>query len=390
MGGSLFGNTLGGSTMNASTTNQGAQGTLTASISQPITTNLPIFSMLPPGPRAYDLDQNNSPKKKPAFFTEAPYRSPAPRLGFGYTTPGTKLRGFGDSKSSTTITYGPGGPVVTGSLTDGKPNVLLLTGRDGPSGADAFLNRSHSTPALGSGGRSSVKKLILDKKVDGDLFKTGSSPLRNSGASRVTFSPALGIAAREKDAATSPTKSPSPPPHARSRSTSNRFTAQSTYHVTGGGETSKDSEPSEGAYWLKPDIQTLIRSGHDELMSFPNLVVGRVGYGEIQFLEPVDLTGLSKLSSLLGQVIRFDDKECSVYPDTDEADKPPPGTGLNVRARIILLRCWSLDKATREPIKDATNPAAIKHLKKLSKMKGTTFESFDISEGKWTFTVDHF
>jgi nuclear pore complex protein Nup98-Nup96 len=115
-----------------------------------------------------------------------------------------------------------------------------------------------------------------------------------------------------------------------------------------------------------------------------------VGYGEIHFLDPVDLTGLSKLDELRGQVVRFDDKECTVYPDSDDADKPAPGTGLNVRARIVLVRCWAVDKATREPIKDEKHPSAVKHLKRLKNMRDTHFESFDLSEGKWTFTVDHF
>jgi len=49
-----------------------------------------------------------------------------------------------------------------------------------------------------------------------------------------------------------------------------------------------------------------------------------------------------------------------VYPNIE--DKPPPGNGLNVRARIILLRAWTQDKATREPIKDEKHRAAVKHL----------------------------
>ncbi len=115
-----------------------------------------------------------------------------------------------------------------------------------------------------------------------------------------------------------------------------------------------------------------------------------MSYGEIQFLEPVDLTTLAKLSDLLGEQVRFDEMECSVYPDSDGIDKPPPGSGLNVRARITLLRCWPLDKATRQPIKDEKHPSAVKHMKRLKNMKDTTFESFDIAEGRWTFTVDHF
>ena len=115
-----------------------------------------------------------------------------------------------------------------------------------------------------------------------------------------------------------------------------------------------------------------------------------MGYGEIHFLDPVDLTGLPKLGSLLGEIVRFDDKECSVYPDSDDVDKPPPGSGLNVRARIVLVRCWALDKATREPIKDEKHPMAVRHYKRLKHMKDTHFEGFAIEEGKWAFTVDHF
>jgi nuclear pore complex protein Nup98-Nup96 len=131
-------------------------------------------------------------------------------------------------------------------------------------------------------------------------------------------------------------------------------------------------------------------AGHAELRSCKNLIVGRIGYGEIHFLEPVDLTGLSKLSQLYGDVIRFDDKECSVYPDTDESEKPPVGSYLNVPARVILLRCWANDKATREPVKDENHPLMAKHLKRLKNMKDTKFESFEVGEGKWTFTVVHF
>ena len=77
-------------------------------------------------------------------------------------------------------------------------------------------------------------------------------------------------------------------------------------------------------------------------------------------------------------------------PDLDEADKPPPGSGLNVSARITLVHCWALDKATREPIKDEKHPMAVRHLKRLKNMKNTHFESFDVEEGKWVFKVDHF
>lgn len=391
LGSSLFGV----STLGSSTAPPSGPGTLTASIVEPISSNLPIFSMLPPGPRAIPIDQQQ--KKKPGFFVDVPARSPVQRLPINYTPASSKLRGFGASALSSVL----GVPGQNLSLNNGKAGPFGRT--EAPEG---ILGRSAS-PALGSGGRQSVKKLVLDKKVEAsDLFSRAGSPGLRGSPTKVTFSPALSQAAREKDVArereattqtpeklTQPTQQPT-------RNAPGRFTAHSSFtlgQVPPLGKTANGTEATStapllqhGDYWVKPDLAKLKTCGYEELSSFKDLVVGRVGYGEIRFLEPVDLTGLPKLGALLGELVRFDDKECSVYPDGDEADKPAPGTGLNVKARIILLQCWATDKATREPIKDEEAPAAVKHLKRLRSMKETHFESFDVHEGKWTFTVDHF
>jgi nuclear pore complex protein Nup98-Nup96 len=396
--GGLLGSTGTSGLLNATANAPGAQGSLTASISQPIGANLAIFDMLPPGPRLVNLE-SSQPKKKAGFFVDIPTRSPVPRVQLGYTPANSKLRGFGLSTSASPSAGG--NPFASLTLVPGKPNALSLSrisDNKPPIGTDSFLSRS-SSPSLGSGTQQSVKKVILDKKVDpSELFtKSGGSPGSLRGG-KVVFSPALSIAVREKDAAAalSPpvnviTESPASAP--LNQRTPNRFTAQSTQnalHTDSGPHQAESSVLKEGDYWVKPDLPTLKQTGYDQLSTFSDLIVGRQGYGEIHFLEPVDLTGLPKLSALLGEIVRFDDKECSVYPDSEEVDKPPPGSGLNVRARLTLLRCWAVDKATREPIKDATHPAAIKHLKRLKNMKDTHFESFDINEGKWTFVVDHF
>ena len=206
----------------------------------------------------------------------------------------------------------------------------------------------------------------------------------------MTFSPQLSAAIREKDAAAAAlpqTQSTASSTRGVQR-TPNKFTARAKEGSQADGADADTLD--EGDYYVTPDLSTLKKLGYDELSSFEGLVVSRVGYGEVQFLEPVDLTGLPKLGALLGEVIRFEDKECSVYPDSEDADKPPPGSGLNVKAKLALLRCWAVDKGSREPIKDPSHPAAVKHLKRLKNMKDTHFESFDIVEGKWTFTVDHF
>ncbi|KAJ4479117.1 nucleoporin autopeptidase-domain-containing protein [Lentinula aciculospora] len=382
-GNNLFGTSTFGNSMNTlagSTATPSQQGGLIASINQPIAPNLPIFSMLPPGPRSVDLEQ--STKKKVPFFVDVPTRSPVPRVQLGYTPAKSKLRGFGSSTSTSTLSGSVFAPSTSTALT--------LSMSQTPKQSIEAIFRTQSSPALGSGQRKSVKKLILDKKVEpSELFiKSGGSPLRGGG--KITFSPALSIAAREREAAAAaaspppsqPAKSPTPTP--QPPRTTKRFTASQN------GQVGDEEDLQEGDYYVKPKMETLKASGFDQLSSFKDLIVGRVGYGEIHFLEPVDLTGLLKLGELLGGVIRFEDKECSVYPDADDTEKPLEGSGLNVRARISLKRCWAMDKAHREPIKDEKHPSAVKHLKKLRNMKDTHYENFDFSDGTWTFTVDHF
>ncbi|KAK0230415.1 nucleoporin autopeptidase-domain-containing protein [Armillaria fumosa] len=369
----LFGNP--GNTFNASASVPGAQGTLTASIAQPIATNLPIFSMLPPGPQAVSLDQ--STKKKVSFFVDVPTRSPVPRMQLGFSPASSKLRGFastGSVSSASGLNFSQGAPLA-----------LSLSKSADIKPSDSLLGRSAS-PSLGSGQKRSVKKLIFDKKVSpSDLYV--KSPSNSPGRGRVTFSPALSIAQREKEAEERSQSAnqfiPSSSPGPRSHNPKNTRAAD-------GADVDSSNTLDEGEYWVKPSMETLKGCGYDQISSFEDLVVGREGYGEIRFLEPVDLTGLPKLGSLLGDVIRFDDKECSVYPDSEDVDKPPPGSGLNVRARISLKRCWAVDKANRDPIVDENHPQAIKHLKRLKNMKDTHFESFNVKDGTWTFTVDHF
>ncbi|KIP10403.1 hypothetical protein PHLGIDRAFT_28503 [Phlebiopsis gigantea 11061_1 CR5-6] len=372
-GGSLFGGGLSTSIGPAGQTAP-QPPTLTASIAQPIGANLPIFSIFPPGPRAITLDQ---PKKKSGLFLDLPTRSPVPRLQLGYTPAASKLRGF----TSTSTTPGQGFGM---SLTNGRPGALSLSkaaNQRSLLGPDAILNGSGSTPGLGSGGRQSVKKLTLDRKVHpSDFFRKNTQP-------KVTFNPALSIAARELDAAAATQRLE---PSSKSAQ-KGKFSAEaSNDSVAKDAEKEPEAELKEGSYYVQPTLKELKKRSFGELASTEGLVVGRVGYGEIQFLEPVDLTGLRRTTDLMGEVVRFDDKECSVYPELDEADKPPAGSGLNVAARISLVNCWALDKATRKPIKDESHPGAVRHLKRLKNMKGTHFESFDVGEGKWVFTVDHF
>jgi nuclear pore complex protein Nup98-Nup96 len=381
-GSSIFGGSLGGS--NPFVGSVPAQGTLTPSIDQPVGINLPIFSLLSPAPHTATLDGS---KKKTDLFVDVPTRSPIPFAPRSSVPANSKLRGVPRGFASSSH-LGPSANGLGSSLSfnSGKANALSLTKR--PGGGNASGPESFSSLSLGSGGRDSVKKLVFDKKVA--LFElSGHTPSPNN----VTFNPALSVAAREKEAVNgplasgvSPTTASSVPQPSPTRAP-NRFTAQSTVELLS-DKTAK--EPTEGEYWSKPDMSILSIWGHSELISVENLVVGRFGYGKMTFLEPVDLTYSGSVKQLFSDLVRFEEKECSVYPDLHDADKPPPGSGLNVRARLELVGCWALDKSTREPIKDENHPQAIKHVKRLKNMKDTHFEEFDIKEGKWTFTVDHF
>ena len=365
-------------------TNSTAQGTLIAAIDQPVNTNIPIFSLLPSGPQLNPLDVSLT-KKKAEFFVDVPTRSSIPVVSRGTTPVNSKIRGAGRGFTSSTY-LGASTNNLSSSLSfsSSKSNALSLNKSSTQGGS--LTTDSFSSPSFGSGSRDSVKKLVMDKKVD----LIGWVPKSTD----VTFSPALSVAAREKEAINGPlgavrntpiTPIINPPSRTQAR-TPSRFTAQSTTDMSD----EQSGELKEGEYWSEPPMATLSSWGHNELIAIEKLVVGRVGYGKITFLGAVDLTGSGSVKQLFGDLVRFEDKECSVYPDLDNVDKPPPGSGLNVRARVELDGCWPVDKATREPIKDENHPQMVKHLKRLRGMKDTKFESFDMKDGKWTFTVEHF
>ena len=358
----LFGSTLG-----TATTVPASQPSLTASIAEPIGENLPIFALLPPGPRSIVLGQSQQ-KKKHNYFVDVPIHSILPRR-WDYTPAKSQLRGS-DSRT------GSGADLTFGSMI-GKKNALSLNGSLRPDDTPV----GSRNPVLGSGDQS-IKKIILDKMEPPDLFnKSGSSDSLRRG--KIIYSPDASVAVR-KHLAAGPLSSVAPQLGSSTITprTINKFTADPAQNT---GDT---SDLREGDYYIKPDIPTLQKMKFDELASFKGLVVGRMHHGEIQFLEAVDLTSVPVVK-IPGDVVQFDNKECFAYHDTSSVQKPSPGSGLNVRARVILEGCWAIDKATREPVKDPSDPIVIKHLKHLKAAKGTYFEDFDVDSGKWTFIVDH-
>ena len=74
-------------------------------------------------------------------------------------------------------------------------------------------------------------------------------------------------------------------------------------------------------------MTTISSWGHNGLITIEKLVIGRVCYGKITFLDPVDLTGSGNTKQLSADFVRFEDNECSVFPDPGNVDKPLPGPG---------------------------------------------------------------
>ncbi|EPY53404.1 nucleoporin Nup189 [Schizosaccharomyces cryophilus OY26] len=139
-------------------------------------------------------------------------------------------------------------------------------------------------------------------------------------------------------------------------------------------------------YWMKPGVEELAKYPKDKLSSVHQFCVGRAGYGQVSFLKPVDLTKFEKVEDIPVNVVLFEKKICSVYPE--EGSSPQIGEGLNVPAIITLENAWPLSRETREPIKDVNHPRYAQHLKRLQRIKETEF--IDFNEGKWTFKVQHF
>ncbi|EJD51201.1 hypothetical protein AURDEDRAFT_149853 [Auricularia subglabra TFB-10046 SS5] len=368
---------------------QQQQPSLVASIDQPVNHALPVFSLLPPGPRAIPAGSGGgsivgtpSPNKKPSYFADLPTRSPVPRLGTStYTPPGAgKLRGFASSSSGT----------LSGSVSNlnisGSPSRASTASPFGSSGSlgaivrhptlssmssmgpEAFASSSSSLNL--SGGRRSVKKLVLDKKPGSPGPCLSASPSKNS-PSKVTFNPSAGARERERERerVASATSHSIPEPVLEPEPAPQEFAAQSNL--------------ADG-YWIRPSLAALERATGP----IDGLTIGRSGVGSVTFLVPVNLNECPPVSELAGKTVLLTPKECTVYPDED--DKPVEGTGLNVRARIALEGCWAVDKANRQPIKQESHPKHVSHLRKLREMPDTKFIGFEMKSGTWTFTVEHF
>jgi nuclear pore complex protein Nup98-Nup96 len=111
-----------------------------------------------------------------------------------------------------------------------------------------------------------------------------------------------------------------------------------------------------------------------DLAYVPHFSIGRVGFGFIDFLEPVDLTGL-RLDELV-----FIERGFVQYSSKDR--RPKGCSGINRAARISLYGCFPSAALQRNP------RAYLQQLRELTARWGGVFEGYDAERGEWRFRVD--
>lgn len=374
-GGGLFGG-LGQSTVQQpqqQQQQQQLQPSLTASIDQNPYGNNPLF--------AYSGQklEVGSQSKKPALppLTASSYR----------LTPSTnkskinKLRGFA---SPLNVSQSPG--------RSGSPLSVSSPGRsslfNSPAAPDRYKGLSDTaltpnafvprpnikklsvTPNIGSSiGNSDQLESVLGKsalKMSTSSVKGTSSP-KTPGTPLAFHPPVNGTSSRPEIADSSLTRSTS---------------AIASPRVAG-----SERAPKEGDYWCRPKLEKLEQMSKEDLSQLSGFTAGRRGFGEVSFLEPVDLT-LAPLEDILGSIIVVDQSELSVYPD-DYPQKPEMGQGLNVPARIMLENVFTTDKATKDWVRDPEDPRFQKFVRRVKAIPDTEFISYT-DDGTWTFRVEHF
>jgi hypothetical protein len=141
-------------------------------------------------------------------------------------------------------------------------------------------------------------------------------------------------------------------------------------------------------YWISPPLKVLATYSPKQLSAVSNLITGRQGYGQIAYLQPVNLTEVS-MADVLGNVVVFSRNSVCVYP----GNSPKPGTGLNIPATVTLEGSFPIDKMTKQPIKDPANTKVHKHMNKLRQSieeQGGEFITYNVDTGLCVFKVKHF
>ncbi|ODV97029.1 hypothetical protein PACTADRAFT_29230, partial [Pachysolen tannophilus NRRL Y-2460] len=142
-------------------------------------------------------------------------------------------------------------------------------------------------------------------------------------------------------------------------------------------------------YWCFPSIKELAEMSCERLSNIEDFIIGRVGYGQLAFNCPVDLTAFREnlQKDLFGGVIIITNQKVQVY--SSSYPKPARGSGLNVPATITIENMAPVDPETKKPILDPTRAEVKTHVKKLKSLKGMKFLNYYPLVGTWIFQVQH-
>ncbi|EPB83323.1 hypothetical protein HMPREF1544_09913 [Mucor circinelloides 1006PhL] len=279
-----------------------------------------------------------------------------------------KLRGFSFQPAKSNARQAP-----TNNLEGISDDAVL--------GSGAFAPRNHS------------KKLVFDSDIDAagiaNLFNS-----KKSDKKRALFDPQLEhLAARENSTTKPATTTPATATSTTTTTTTTTIISEvtATKDASSGSKNAASSSNASNValkndYYISPSLDTLASMPKEGLKHVQNLVVGRKGFGEVRFDQPVDLTDVV-LEDIMGNIVVIEEKTVVVYPDQD--NKPAKGTQLNLPATVKIENCFSHDKNTGAPITDPTHPRFGLFKERLRKRENVEFVDYS-DNGEWTFKVQEF
>lgn len=140
-------------------------------------------------------------------------------------------------------------------------------------------------------------------------------------------------------------------------------------------------------YFMVPpleDLHTFINKEGRCIVT--GLVIGRIGYGNVYFATPIDLTNMN-----IDELVHFRYRELTIYPD--DKVKPPLGQGLNRPAQVTLDCVWPKDRKNHTVVNDIEYLISMNFsetLRDLCLKHGTKFIDYRPETGSWVFGVEHF
>lgn len=328
-------------------TSSQTQQPLVASVDQNPYGKNPLFEDAKPG--ATTLGGKTEPSAVPIEGADkkplAPHYPISPRV-----VSKIKLRGFSFSPSP-------------------KPGSKRMSSLEGISD-DAVLGAGAFTL------RPSNKKLVFDKDISSKEVTFLANKKENR--SKILFDPKLELVTPNKDDGKQ---------QQQQQPTVDQATKAISIGETSAPSAAFSSVSSQNGYYSSPTLDALLTMSKDELKHVEGFVVGRKGYGEVRFQEPVDLSQVN-LHEIMGELIVIERRTVVVYPK--EERKAPEGSEMNKPAIITINGCFPEDKDTNQAIKDPNHPRVKSYEERLKKKRDTEFISYDAKTGEWKFRVKHF